>query len=95
MHERADGLLGPESPPLLPLAELSTPRPPAWVEVALAPAGFPAAGERLAPPARDWELANEIWRRLPPGELWVRGVDAAGRESAAIHLTRSPGGEAA
>lgn len=94
-HHRADDMLGPESPPVLPLRELSTPRPPAWVEVALSPAGFPAAGERLAAPQRDWQLANEIWRRLPPGELWIRGVDAAGRESAPIHLTRGAGGDAA
>lgn len=94
-HDRADGLLGAEFSPVLSLRELSTPRPPAWVEVALAPAGFPAAGERLAAPPNDWQLADEVWRRLPPGELWVRGVDAAGRESAPIHLTRSAGGDAA
>lgn len=94
-HHRADAPLRSETPPALPLRALSTPRPPAWVEVALAAAGFPAAGERLGAAMGDWQMAEEIWRRLPPGELWIRGVDAAGRESAAVHLARSAGGDAA
>ncbi len=94
-HRWADSLRRSETSPVLALRQLSTPRPPVWVEVALAAAGFPAAGERLAAPAPDWQMADEIWRRLPPGELWIRGVDAAGRESAPVHLARSAGGDAA
>lgn len=74
--------------PVLPLVELSTPRPPEWIEIALAAGGFPAAGERLRSPEREWAFSDEVWRRLPPSELWVRGIDDRGRESAAIHLSR-------
>ena len=83
--------------PALSLAELSTPQPPAWIEVALAKVGFPAAGERMlelqklpetAPGNGDWQMPEEIWRRLPPGELWIRGVDEAGRESPPVPIGR-------
>lgn len=80
-----------EAAPALPLAELATPQPPAWVEIALAVGGFPAAAERLqttAPADGVWRMPEEIWHRLPPGELWIRGVDGAGRESSAVHLGR-------
>ena len=60
----------------------------AWVEMALAAGGFPAAGERLARPTPDWQMPEEIWRRLPPGELWIRAIDARGREWAPVHLVR-------
>lgn len=74
--------------PVLPLAQLSPARPAAWIEVALAAGGFPAAGERLRNPESDWQFSEEVWRRLPPGELWIRGIDDRGRESAAIPLRR-------
>ena len=66
-------------------------RPPVWIEVALAAGGFPAAGERLRADTAatgEWRMPEEIWRRLPPGELWLRGVDAGGRESSPLHLRR-------
>jgi len=77
--------------PAFPLATLATPRPPVWIEVALAAGGFPAAGERLRADTAatgEWRMPEEIWRRLPPGELWLRGVDAGGRESSPLHLRR-------
>ncbi|MEO8197780.1 MAG: glycosyltransferase family 2 protein [Thermoanaerobaculia bacterium] len=88
-HFGADSPRWSESEPALALGELSTPRSPAWVEVALTAAGFPAAGERLVAPARDWQMVDEVWGRLPPGELWIRGVDSAGRESIPVRLARS------
>ena len=83
---RTDSARGSVAPPAISLAALSTPRPPAWVEIALASGGFPAAGERLSALAGGWQMPDEIWRRLPPGELWIRGVDRRGRESAPLHV---------
>ncbi len=83
---RTDSARASVASPAISLAGLSTPRPPAWVEIALASGGFPAAGERLSAVAGGWQMPDEIWRRLPPGELWIRGVDRRGRESAPLHL---------
>ena len=85
---RADSLRRSAAPPTIAAGELATPRAATWVEIALSPSGFPAAGERLSAPGADWRLAEEVWRRLPPGELWLRGVDAAGGESSPLHLAR-------
>jgi GT2 family glycosyltransferase len=74
--------------PLLPLTELSTARPPKWIEIALAAGGFPAAGERLRTAQHEWAFSEDVWRRLPPSDLWIRGIDDRGRESAAMHLWR-------
>ncbi len=78
----------PNASPTLSLAELAAPRALAWVEIALSVGGFPAAGERLSPAAREWQMPEEIWRRLPAGELWIRGVEGRGRESAPAHFVR-------
>ncbi|MEO7793848.1 MAG: hypothetical protein ABIV06_03680, partial [Thermoanaerobaculia bacterium] len=74
--------------PALALSELGLAQRPAWIEVALSPGGFPAAGEALDADSGDWQLPDEVWRRLPRGDLWLRGIDAAGRESAPLHLRR-------
>jgi N-acetylglucosaminyl-diphospho-decaprenol L-rhamnosyltransferase len=75
--------------PALRPEELGAHAPGAWVEAALSESGFPAAGERRLEPGGEWQLPPEIWQRLPPGDLWVRGVDAGGRESAPIRLRRA------
>ncbi len=74
--------------PALSLAEIGARWVPEWIEIALAEGGFPAAGERLVKPSGEWRMPEEIWQRLPPGELWIRGTSAHGRESAAVHLAR-------
>jgi hypothetical protein len=66
--------------------------PPAWVEIALSENGFPAAGERRLDPAAEWRMPAEIWQRLPPGDLWLRGVADDGRESSPVYLRRAAEG---
>ncbi len=88
---RSAASAGSNAAPTLSLAELCGPLAPAWVEMALSVGGFPAAGERLSPAAREWQMPEEIWRRLPPGELWIRAVDGRGRESAPAHFVRGAG----
>lgn len=79
--------------PALSATEIGARRAPAWIEIALAASGFPAAGERLTEPAGEWQMPEEIWHRLPPGELWIRGISARGLESAPVHLYRATGSE--
>lgn len=77
--------------PEFPLAAFATPRPPVWIEVSLSAGGFPAAGEPLpshATSPEKWCLPEEVWQRLPPGELWIRGVDARGSESPPLCVRR-------
>jgi N-acetylglucosaminyl-diphospho-decaprenol L-rhamnosyltransferase len=95
---RAAGALATAAVPTLDLARLATPQPPTWIEIALSPAGFPAAGERLEASSGtggEWRFPDEIWRRLPPGELWLRGVDESGGESAAVRVLRIAEGDVA
>jgi GT2 family glycosyltransferase len=54
-----------------------------WVEVSPLARGFPAATERLPEGASAWALPADLWRRAGTPPLFVRGIDAAGRESAA------------
>ncbi len=75
--------------PALRPAELAARRTPAWIEIALAASGFPAAGERILDRAGAWQMPEEIWDRLPPGDLWLRAVDGDGREAPALHLLKS------
>ena len=93
-QRRDEAVRSSGSSPVLPLAELATPGAPAWIEIALAPGGFPAAGEPLQTRTGDWQMPDEIWRRLPPGGLWIRGVDLSGRESPPMRFERggSPDG---
>lgn len=79
-------------PLALPSSVLATRGTPEWIEIALSAGGFPAAGERLVAPLlenRMWQMPEEIWRRLPPGDLWIRGVDRSGGESPPTHVGRS------
>jgi hypothetical protein len=82
------------APPVLDWSEIGAPGRPEWIEIALAAGGFPAAGERVASSQVEWRMPVEVWRQLPAAELWIRGVDASGRESAAMHLRRTVGSTA-
>jgi len=75
--------------PRLRPAEIGARRAPAWIEIALAASGFPAAGEPLTAAGGGWQMPAEIWQRIPPGELWIRGISVRGRESPPVHLLRS------
>lgn len=51
----------------------------AWIEMSPRRAGFPATGERIEGAA--WSPPADVLRRQGTPPLWVRAVDAAGRES--------------
>jgi len=60
-----------------------------WLEVSASPAGFPAAGHRLAPGVPiPRELPAEIWRRLAPGRYFLRLVDTDGADLALESIER-------
>jgi GT2 family glycosyltransferase len=69
-----------QSPSLPRAAVLDLPAGAAWVEVSPNPAGFPAAGERLAAGAKTWSLPEEIAGRMPGGRWIAQVTDRAGRE---------------
>jgi GT2 family glycosyltransferase len=51
---------------------------PCWAEIAVAPAGFPAAGAWL--PAGTWRLPDSLQQQMAPGWYTLTLVDADGRE---------------
>jgi GT2 family glycosyltransferase len=72
---------GGDGPPRLDAAQLRLDDGDGWIEMSPLARGFPATGERIVSGAASWALDSELWRRAGTPPLYVRGVDAAGRES--------------
>jgi hypothetical protein len=83
------------APPELPAERLAIDTVDSWVEVAPSPCGFPAAAEHLPRPAAHWSFPASVWERLAPAAIWIRGIDAAGRESPPFAAVRRPAAEEA
>lgn len=64
--------------------------PGSWVEVALSPLGFPAAGELLSAGASQWSLPAEILGRLAGQTISLRVVGASGEESTVVEVAVPP-----
>jgi GT2 family glycosyltransferase len=70
-----------DAPPRLEAKRLGLDAAGGWIEMSPLERGFPATGERIAAGIASWALDGDLWRRSGTPALFVRGVDAAGRES--------------
>lgn len=75
--------------PAVPQAglDLAPFRRPLWIEVTPNPAGFPAAGERIAAGAAPaWSLPEEVAANLPAGDWWLNVSGPRGGDLARLRL---------